>query len=416
MNFNEKLFSHNPKAIINFRKEAFQKLDSLPYPNLGKLKKEYFDLVDENVQPLFLKKVYEVPEQVKEIVSEDENVMVFEDGNIIFERLDERFDGIYINDFYSAYDEIPEIISSYLKKDGEKEKNRFQAYNTAFQNGGLVLRLPKKVEIDNLKIIYIQNSTDIVHRTLLILEERSKLNLIEYFVGSNKANSNIVTDIEQMPESELNYYKIDRLPIKSRIYSSVRAELQNNSVLNLTRGVLSKGNANIDIDVDLLKEGASTTINSIALASGDEVQNLNIVTNHKAKNTESEIHNQGVSKEKAKLVFNNTGKIENKMSQSKAFQSTRGIILSKDALLSANPFLLIDEYDVEAGHGASIGKFDDESLFYLMSRGLTKADAEKLIIAGFVTPIIEGISDIKLQSKIKSVIDDKLSERGGEFE
>ena len=76
------------------------------------------------------------------------------------------------------------------------------------------------------------------------------------------------------------------------------------------------------------------------------------------------------------------------MKRSVARQQNKGIVLGVNARLDANPLLLIDEYDVEASHGAAIGKIDEEQLYYLMSRGLTHKNAQRLIISGFLSPVI----------------------------
>jgi Fe-S cluster assembly protein SufD len=96
------------------------------------------------------------------------------------------------------------------------------------------------------------------------------------------------------------------------------------------------------------------------------------------------------------------------MKQAHAFQTLKGIILSDQAIVNVNPILLIDEYDVKAGHGATIGKLEAEQLYYLQSRGLTKQQAEKLIIHGFIKPIIDHIKDEVIATRIEEKIFNSL--------
>ncbi len=110
----------------------------------------------------------------------------------------------------------------------------------------------------------------------------------------------------------------------------------------------------------------------------------------------------------AKITVNAVGCIEKGMDKSSSKQTTRGTILDETGKIEANPVLLIDNNDVSASHAAAIGKISDEGLFYLMSRGLSKKDAEKLIIAGFVNPMIKSIEDSGIRNLLSEVIDYKL--------
>ena len=96
------------------------------------------------------------------------------------------------------------------------------------------------------------------------------------------------------------------------------------------------------------------------------------------------------------------------MKKSIAHQKNNGIILAKKAQLHANPLLLIDEFDVEASHGAAIGKIDDEQLYYLMSRGLTLQEAEKLIISGFLTPVLTLLDSDALKNNFIKKVESKI--------
>ncbi|XMB67424.1 SufD family Fe-S cluster assembly protein [Mycoplasmatota bacterium zrk1] len=408
----EKIFSHNPNSVLNYRKESVADIDSLEYPNLGKLKFSDFIRKDLKIQNVFINKSYTVPKQIQNIVKDEDNVIILKDGNIIYENLGDRFNDIYINDFNSAFEEKPDVVLDFLKQEKNKLKqNKLTAFNRAYLNSGILIDIPRKTSLDEIKLFYLQENADMIHRTVVIAGERSDVRIVEYFVNNTDCTANIVTDIFAKENAKVNYFSVDRFSREARVYNAFRSYVEKSAYLDVTRAVLSEANVISDTLINLVAMGAEVEVKSIAISENDQIQNINTETHHLAKNTYSQITNQGVSTDNSKLVFNNTGKIYKGMSSSKAFQTSRGIILSKKASLSANPFLLIDEYDVEAGHGATIGKFDDDSLFYLMSRGLTKSDAEKLIIAGFIAPILDGIENEFLKEEIKHIIDYKLREK-----
>jgi Fe-S cluster assembly protein SufD len=118
--------------------------------------------------------------------------------------------------------------------------------------------------------------------------------------------------------------------------------------------------------------------------------------------------NIGIANKNGKIVLNGVEKIEMGMKNANAFQTLKGIITSDTASVEVNPILLIDEYDVKAGHGATIGKIAEDQLFYLRSRGLTQKEAEKLIINGFIRPIVDEIDDEPLKERFVHVVNSRI--------
>lgn len=104
-------------------------------------------------------------------------------------------------------------------------------------------------------------------------------------------------------------------------------------------------------------------------------------------------------------MFDTTGKIYKGMSKSKCVQLSKGIVMDDISSVTSKPILLIDEFDVIANHGASIGKMSDESLFYLMSRGLTKQEAFLLMLEGIVRPFIDKLTDEEVKNQFEKKIE-----------
>ena len=117
----------------------------------------------------------------------------------------------------------------------------------------------------------------------------------------------------------------------------------------------------------------------------------------------------GVIREKGTLTFNGIGHIIKGAKQADAQQESRVLMLSDQARGDANPILLIDENEVTAGHAASVGRVDPEEMYYLMSRGLKKADAERLVIRGFLGGVLTAIPIKTVQQELVDVIEGKLN-------
>lgn len=156
----------------------------------------------------------------------------------------------------------------------------------------------------------------------------------------------------------------------------------------------------------LLGENAQVHVNTLVISKEKIQINQEII--HKAKHTFSEIKNYGVSLEKGSISFETVGKIENKNSSSNCRQLSKGLILGDEGYISSKPILLIDEFDVKAYHGASIGKMNEDDLFYLMSRGLTKEESYRLVLLGMTEPFLNEIKNQDIKEMMMTKINQNL--------
>ena len=163
-----------------------------------------------------------------------------------------------------------------------------------------------------------------------------------------------------------------------------------------------------DLLVNLKDENASCDVKLLSIASNAKSVFSQYI-DHQEKNTYSNISNVGVALNMANITFDTTGKIEKGMNKTKCSQLSRGIVMDDGSKVTSKPILLIDEYDCFANHGATIGKMSDEDLFYLMSRGLCKADAFLLILKGIIMPFVDSLFKeeykIEIEAKIKNLIE-----------
>lgn len=157
------------------------------------------------------------------------------------------------------------------------------------------------------------------------------------------------------------------------------------------------------LNINLVEENANAMVKCLAIGANCNI-NLKQAIDHKAKSTLSTINNYGCALTGANINFDTTGHIQNGMAKSDCRQLSKGIVIGDDASVLSKPILLIDEFDVKAYHGAAIGKMSDEDLFYLMSRGLTKTEAFKLMLQGIIDPIIDGIFVEEIKENVRLMI------------
>jgi len=208
------------------------------------------------------------------------------------------------------------------------------------------------------------------------------------------------------PNSQVKYLLITELSgHKATVFQKFIAH--RDAQLDLIGGFVSNLMTS-NLSVDLVEEGANAKIRVVAVSSENNDQIINISFKHNAKNTFGDMTNIGIANKNGRIVLNGVEKIEKGMKNSSAFQTLKGIIMSDEARVEVNPILLIDEYDVKAGHGATIGKVEEEQLYYIQSRGLTKAEAEKLIINGFLKPVIDEIADDTLRERFIEIVNSRI--------
>ena len=224
-----------------------------------------------------------------------------------------------------------------------------------------------------------------------------KENITATLIENNNKNRNIKIDFEN--NSSINYLSID---LSTNSNKDIRLNKNNN--LEMVLSNFNGGNKEINVNLD--DEGSNLLIKSIIMMK-DAKEYEKISVYHNAKNTTSNIENY-ITSNKANINVDVVGKIKKGMSNSNCAQKSRGIILSDDSNIKVMPVLLIDEFDVSANHGCAIGKIDDEGMYYLMSRGISKKDAEMLIIKGFLAPILKNLNNENMKEELVKLQDQRL--------
>ncbi len=244
---------------------------------------------------------------------------------------------------------------------------------------------------DQLKIVVSENTT-----IKIILE------IINESTEPCAYNLNLIAK----PNSQTKYLLVSETKSKKALVNHYFTA-ERDAKLDLLGGFVSDV-IDAKMHVDLVGEGAEVKMRAVAVSSDENKQNIDVLIVHKAPHTFGDMTNIGIANKKGKIILNGVEKIEKGMKQANAFQTLKGIITSDDAIVEVNPILLIDEFDVKAGHGATIGKIEEDVLYYLRSRGLSLQEAEKLVINGFLKPVIDEIDDEPLKERFVSLVNSRI--------
>ncbi len=405
-----------PEWLASLRQKAFDKIDQLDLPIIERVKFHRWNLGDGRIsdsEPLT---------SVPDFTSLGDNLKFIQMGTqTVLEQLpaDLAEQGVVFTDFHSALEEIPELVEKHFMSAVKYDEDKLAAYHTAYFNSGAVLYVPDNVEIDQpIEGIFYQDSESDVpfnKHILIIAGKHSKVNYLErletYGEGSVPATANITVEVIAQAGAQIKFSAIDRLGQNVTAYISRRGKLDNDAMIDWAIGVMNEGNVVADFDSDLYGKGSHADMKVVALSSGKQVQGIDTRVTNYGCNSIGNILQHGVILEKGTLTFNGIGHIIKGAKGADAQQESRVLMLSDQARSDANPILLIDENDVTAGHAASIGQVDPEDMYYLMSRGLDKAMAERLVVRGFLGSVIVEIPVKEVRDEMIENIDIILAKR-----
>lgn len=405
-----------PVWLANLRQQAFDKMDQLDLPVIERVKFHRWNLGDGRIsdsEPLT---------SVPDFTALGDNLKFIQMGTqTVLEQLpaDLAEQGVVFTDFHSALEEIPQLVEKHFMSAVKYDEDKLAAYHTAYFNSGAVLYVPDNVEIDQpIEGIFYQDSESDVpfnKHILIIAGKHSKVNYLErletYGKGTVPTTANITVEVIAQAGAQIKFSAIDRLGENVTAYISRRGKLDNDAMIDWAIGVMNEGNVVADFDSDLYGKGSHADMKVVALSSGKQVQGIDTRVINYGCNSIGNILQHGVILEKGTLTFNGIGHIIKGAKGADAQQESRVLMLSDQARSDANPILLIDENDVTAGHAASIGQVDPEDMYYLMSRGLDKATAERLVVRGFLGSVIVEIPVKEVRDEMIENIDIILAKR-----
>lgn len=405
-----------PAWLQEKRLAAFDKIDDLELPRIERVKFQRWNLGDGTITES------PISANVPDFTSFGENPKLVQLGTqTVLESLPAKLveQGVVFTDFHSALEEIPQVIEKYFATALKFDEDKLSAYHTAYFNSGAVLYVPDNVEIDlPLEGIFLQDSTSNVplnKHVLIIAGRHAKVNYLERFetVGDSnvKATANIAVEVLAQAGSQVKFAAIDRLGNNITTYISRRGRLDNDANIDWALGVMNEGNVIADFDSDLIGNGSHAELKVVAASSGRQIQGIDTRVTNYGNNSIGHILQHGVILERGTLTFNGIGHIIKGAKGADAQQESRVLMLSDKARSDANPILLIDENEVTAGHAASIGQVDPEDMYYLMSRGIDKETAERLVIRGFLGTVITEIPVKAVRDEMIAVLDEKLDKR-----
>ena len=328
----------------------------------------------------------------------EHNKIVFINGKV--ERIDFK---------YEDQDKI-EIKESSKLEDKFKNSNSLIDLNNAFINKIYKILVKKDYSLKKPLIVYHLTNNEIQSKNINIrlqfqLEQNSSLRLIDFFNHNSEKNFiNIFYDFELKKNAILKNYKLDKLQNKNIQYSFNNINQDENSVSETF--LLSAGSSFLknEINCNLNGKYSSAFVNGIFSIKDNQQHEIRTIINHLVENTKSYQLIKSVLGKNSKAVYQGKIFVDQKAQKTDGYQLSRAILLDETSEFNAKPELEIYADDVKCSHGSASGSLDENSIFYLMSRGLNYQQSKELLINGFILEVIENITDIEIKDLIKKMI------------
>lgn len=414
---------NEPNWMKDFRLRAIEKVENLemPKPDKTNINRWNFSRFNHKyVKGETLTSLNNLPSEVKNFFDEEnapENLLIQRNQSVSYHTMSQDLvdKGVVFTDIFTAMRDHSDLVERYYMKDAvSMDEHRLTALHAALMNGGIFIYIPKNVQIEApLQAIFWQEDDEsaLFNHVLIVAEENSSLTYVENYLSHNDTTENIanvITEVIANDNAKISFGAVDNFAAGTTTYMNRRGITYRDASIDWALGEMNDGNTLFENVTHLIGDNSTGHTKTVTVGRGKQIQNFTTKTHHVGLDTNAHILQHGVMKERSTAIFNAIGKIDRGSTRTNAEQESRMLMLSEKSRGDANPILLIDENDVTAGHAASVGRVDPLQMYYLMSRGINKEEAERLIIHGFLAPVVNQLPIESVRKQLTELIEKKV--------
>lgn len=358
-------------------------------------------------------------ERLSSIITDFSGRMIFEDNHILchdYVDTDLTAKGVIWEPLSDAFENHPELVQKYfLKQKTHLGSQKFYHLSIAYAHAGAFLYVPEGVTIEEPLMVYhwAQDSgVSLFPQTIIVAEPNSSLTLIDVYVSHTKRNtalaiavgSSFVGKGAQVSRKTIQNWNEEILSFQ--LDSTTVEEDAKASSIAINLG--SKA-ARFENQVSLNGPRADANLYSLSIANENQEFDQRTFQEHKAPHSTSDLLYKNVLMDESKTIFSGMIKVLPTADKTDAYQTNRNLLLSEEAVANSLPGLEIEANDVKCSHGATSGKLDEKELFYMLSRGISKKQAQELLVFGFLEEILNKIENPILIDGLRQIIEAKLN-------
>ena len=319
-------------------------------------------------------------------------------------------DGVVFGSLARILAESPELVERHLGR-VVSDDEKFAAGNAAAWRDGVLLYVPRGVEVElplRAVVDAAAEGSALYYRALVVLEAGARATFIEEFTSAFPAYVNAVVELVVGDGARLEYVTVQDHHAETRQFGTHRATVGRDAELDWVAVGLGGTRAKSRLESWLGGQGAVVKVTGAYYLSGREHIDYDTTQEHAAPDTTSDLYFKGALADRARAVWRGVIRVDPGAQKTDAYQENRNLLLSKTAQATPIPGLEIEANDVRCTHGATVGQVDRMQLFYLQSRGLSKAQAERLIVRGFFQPVLDRIGVRSVREALGAAVEARL--------
>ena len=346
----------------------------------------------------------------KHLIDEKYNLLVLVNGKYSksLSNIKEQRNRMYLGGFEDQWSEYEILFEKYYGRSVNFLANPMYALNTAIAKDGVFMVIPDGVILNNpIHILNIntgqKNASFTQSRNLIIVGKNSQVNIVESYISADQ-NINFNNNACEIYVDEyaiFNYYKLQDISSKNILVDTTHVSQERSSVCDFY--TFSSGGQMIrnDLNISLNDEYCETNMYGLSLAKNNEHIDHHTLIDHLYPNCNSNELYKGIYNDRARGVFNGKVYVRQDAQNTNAFQSNPNLLLSESARIDTKPQLEIYADDVKCSHGASVGQIDDESVFYMRSRGIDVLTARGILTNAFASEVIDSVKLDPLKESLR---------------
>jgi Fe-S cluster assembly protein SufD len=415
---------HEPSWLLNARLTAWELYDTLPMPSMQSeawRRTDYTTIRWEQASKLIngsAAGLEAIPaENLAPLIGEAQGGLIAAvDGRIVHGELSDalKAQGVIFCDFETAVREHEALFRKHLMTTAvHPNEDKFAALHAALWTHGVFLYVPrgKAVELPLHSVFYNTTSGLTLGHVLVVLEEGAQVTYLHEYLSAEAPEHMAYVGMTELilgERANLRYVALQDWARNANDIRHERARVAAGAQLDWIIGTMGGRFVKQFAEIELDGEGAFGRMSGLFFADAHQFFDHDTQQNHNAPHTTSDLLFKGALKDEARTVWQGMIKVLPHAQKTDGFQANRNLVLSPHARADSIPGLEIEANDVRCTHAATVGRLEDEPIFYLMSRGMTRQDAERLIVAGFFDPIMQRIPFEEVRARLTAHIEEKL--------
>ena len=326
--------------------------------------------------------------------------------------------GVIFSDLDTAVREHPDLVRKYFMTEAvNADYDKFTALNGAFWSGGTFLYVPKGVEIAlPLRTLYSLSASGagLFTHTLVIVEDGARASYLEEYASTGIERQSLnagVVEVFVGARSHLTFITLQEWMGDVFDISTQRALLDRDSKLDWLVIGVGDGTTKANIEASLRGVGSSAQMLGVLWGYGEQHTDYHTLQDHVGPHTTSDLLYKAALRDESTSIFSGRIRVEHGAHGTDAYQTNRSLLLSEHASAFPSPNLEIEANEVRCSHGASVGRVDQDQLFYLMARGIPQEHATRMIVEGFFTDVLAREPVEAIREELAELIARKMDER-----